>query len=161
MAYLGYWLNTVLYTNISRLRLAGPGLKPARWFHIHIHIVRISRVFSFYYIPSWPLNIQICIFFFNLYISNWTPTTTYICESWCASPLSFFPFFFCLFPLLPIFFLHICIIMYPLRVVILSSIAYFVNPPVWCFRLVTASITLFYISSFVMCKFAMFVYYIL
>ena len=34
-----------------------------------------------------------------LYITNWNPTTTYIYESWCTSPLFFFfPSFFCHFP---------------------------------------------------------------
>ena len=79
-----------------------------------------------------------------------------ICKAMQTSETYYVLYFSVFFPYYQYLFLHICIIMYPLRVVMLSSFSYFVNPPVWCFRLVT----LFYIYSFVMCKFEKFVCYI-
>ena len=115
--------------------------KPARWSHIFIHIVQKPRLLILWYIPSWPPNFQMCIFFFIFIYQTEIQLhcTTYICESWCTPPLFLFSFFSLSlsFPFYQYLFHHIRIIMFPLRVVMLSSFAYFVNPPVWCFRLVT------------------------
>ena len=127
--------------------------------HSYSYCPETLWVFSFFNISQvgHPIHSNVQLLFY-LHVSNCNLTTTYILESWFTHPL--FPFFFLslflFFPFDHYFFHHICIIMYPLRVVMLSSFAYstlLFN----VFRFVTASLILFYIPlySFVMCKFAM------
>ena len=99
MAYLGYWLNTVLYTNISRLRLAGPGWKPARW-SAFTFILSEPRESSHSIISQVGHSIfKFASYFFYLYITNWNSTTTavYLWILMCI-PSFFFPFYRYFFP---------------------------------------------------------------
>ena len=141
VAYFGYSKNTFfIQTNVSSL------YKPARWSHIFIHIVQkpcessnsiihpkfatqYSNVHLLFLSSYIKFKSNYILYHIHLWIWMYTPSFFFIFSLSLSLSLSF-SFYQYLFH-------RIRIIMYPLRLVMLSSFAYFVNPPVWCFQLVT------------------------